>query len=151
MFYCAKIMQQYMSLLPHRQRSITCARWVTTPGRTWQTSTHSSRPWRPIYRYPGFSPRRNSSLVYSGSPRLACSYGHTMMWVASIFNYRIDRPVEITSDAWQKMHEFTLCRDVQRHLGQSEDWIFWVSLFTRTCNVWHNELSRHFVRQRTSF
>ena len=33
----------------------------------------------------------------------------------------------------------------------SEDWIFWVSLVMRTCNVWRNELFHHFVRHRTSF
>jgi len=35
-----------------------------------------------------------------------------------------------------KKRKFTLCHYVQRHLGQSENWIFCVSLVTRTCNVW---------------
>ena len=39
------------------------------------------------------------------------------------------------------MREFTLRHKVKRHLGQSKDWIFWVSLVTHTCNVWRNELS----------
>jgi len=39
------------------------------------------------------------------------------------------------------MRLFTLRHNVQRYLGQSEDWIFWVSLVRRTCNVWRNELS----------
>jgi len=50
-----------------------------------------------------------------------------------------------------KMREFTLHHNVHRHLGQSEDWIFWVSTVTRTWNVWCNELSRHFVGYQTSF
>ena len=50
-----------------------------------------------------------------------------------------------------KTREFTLRHNVQRHLGQSEDLIFWVLLVTRTCNVWCNKLFRHFVRHRTSF
>ena len=35
-----------------------------------------------------------------------------------------------------KMYILTLRHNVQRHMGQSEDWIFWVSLVMRTCNVW---------------
>ena len=31
-----------------------------------------------------------------------------------------------------KMQEFTLCHNLQRHFAQSEDWIYWVSLVTRT-------------------
>jgi len=50
-----------------------------------------------------------------------------------------------------KTWEFMLCHNVEHHLGQSEDWIFWVSLVTRTCNVWRNELSRQFVGHWTSF
>ena len=38
-----------------------------------------------------------------------------------------------------KTLEFTLRHNIQRHWGQSEDWIFWVSLVKRTCNVWRNE------------
>ena len=49
------------------------------------------------------------------------------------------------------MREFTLRHNAQRHLGQSEDWILWVSLVTRIFNVWRNELSRHFVGHWTSF
>ena len=49
-----------------------------------------------------------------------------------------------------KMREFTLRHNVQRHLGQSEDWIFWISLVTHTCNVWRNKLSYHFVGHRVS-
>ena len=42
--------------------------------------------------------------------------------------------------------------NVQHHiLGQSNDLIFWVSLVTRTCNVWRNKLSRHFVGHLASF
>ena len=37
------------------------------------------------------------------------------------------------------------------HFGQSEDWIFWESLVTRTCNVWLNKVSNHFVGHQTSF
>jgi len=48
-------------------------------------------------------------------------------------------------------NEFTLRHNKQRHLGQSEDWIFWVSLGMRTCNVWRKELSRQFVGHQTSF
>jgi len=36
-------------------------------------------------------------------------------------------PVEMAS----KTREFMLIYNVQRQLGQSEDWIFWVSLVTR--------------------
>jgi len=50
-----------------------------------------------------------------------------------------------------KVWECTLRHNEQRHLGQSEDWIFWVSLVTRTCNVWRNKLSRHFVGHRRHF
>jgi len=50
-----------------------------------------------------------------------------------------------------KTREFTLHHNVQRHVGRSKDGSFWVSLVTRTCNVWRNELSRHFVGHRTSF
>jgi len=49
-----------------------------------------------------------------------------------------------------KMRKITLHHNV-RHLGQSEDLIFWVSLVMRTCNVWRNKLSRHFVGHRMLF
>jgi len=40
-------------------------------------------------------------------------------------------------DVWfNKRRKITLCHITQRHLGQSEDWIFCVSLATSTCNVW---------------
>jgi len=39
-----------------------------------------------------------------------------------------------------KTQEFTLHHYVQCRLGQSEDWIFWVSLVMGTCNVWRNKL-----------
>ena len=50
-----------------------------------------------------------------------------------------------------KLWKFTLRHNAQCHLGQSEDWIFWVSLVTHTCNVWCDKLSRYFVGHQTSF
>ena len=38
---------------------------------------------------------------------------------------------------WSKGGKFTLSHNAQRHLGQSEDCIFCVSLAMRTCNVGH--------------
>jgi len=72
---------------------------------------------------------------------------HSMnMYIINISTHRLKwRPMP------DKMREFTLGHNVQRNLGQSEDWIFWVSVVTPTCNVWHNELSRHFVGHQTSF
>jgi len=49
-----------------------------------------------------------------------------------------------------KMWEFMLHHNV-RHLGQSEDWIFWVSLEMQNCNVLRNERSRYFVGHWKSF
>ena len=40
-----------------------------------------------------------------------------------------------------KRREITLHHNIRYHLGQSEDWIFCVTLVTRTRNVWRNVLS----------
>ena len=40
-----------------------------------------------------------------------------------------------------KKRKLKLRHSVQRYLGQSEVSIVWVSLITRTCNVWRNQLS----------
>ena len=47
---------------------------------------------------------------------------------------------EITQRHNNKMREITLRHNAQHHLGQKR--ILFVSLTTRTCNVWHNVLSR---------
>jgi len=46
---------------------------------------------------------------------------------------------DIMSD---KRQELTLHDRKQRHFGQSEDWIFCVSLVMGTCKVWHSMHSR---------
>ena len=43
---------------------------------------------------------------------------------------------------YDKRWELTLRQNVQHHLGQSEDWIFCVSLVMHVCNVWRNTLFR---------
>ena len=53
----------------------------------------------------------------------------------------------IWNDAHNKRREFTLPYNV-RHLGQSEDWIFCLSLVTPT---WHNVLSRIYRSIRRHF
>jgi len=71
-----------------------------------------------------------------------------------IFLYTL---INISTDRlkWHPMpdqkQEFTLRHNVQRHLGQSEDWIFWALLVTRTCNVWLNVLSRQLSGIRHRF
>ena len=117
---------------PHQCRQVFCLDWLSP---RWRSAGWS-------HRLVPDSSCSHSSRGYTGSA--GCSTLGT--WHKGEENLVLTYRQITWNDVWcpAKMREFTLRHNVQRHLGHSEEWIFWVWLVTCTCNVWCNEVSHHF-------